>query len=176
MQMFNVKELSQQEASDLFKKLLNSRSNGFLQKFFEDAFQAENVHKIFKKNQIALSSNERSYYLVSANGRDEALFGINFNTLQNPSVSYEISSIGKIIEEQIDVWRHIKVLLEDKQHGLIPKCLKNGVKIINARISSKGGKRAFDDLANSKLSGGYNIQLSECLSSVCIFVNTPIGG
>jgi len=90
VQKIEVRKLSEGEAREVFKRLLKDHSDKFLRRFFVDAFQCE-------FDRIVLPENERSYYIVSVNGLDEALLGIRENNNQ-PQI-WNISSMGRIIEK-----------------------------------------------------------------------------
>jgi hypothetical protein len=89
MQKIEVRKLSEGEAREVFNGLLREHSE-FLRRFFRDAFRRE-------FDRIVLPENERSYYIVSVNSTNEALFGIG--EISNQLKVWNISSFGRIIEK-----------------------------------------------------------------------------
>lgn len=140
-----VKKLSKEKTADLLKELRTSMSVKFIEKF-KEAFQAECRNA---NEYITLPTRERTYYLVFHLCRPEALFGINFNSKQDPVESYSISSFARIIEKDINTapgWWYLKEIIEKV---LLPTCYKGEVKRVCARIESVGGKKTFEDLKKS---------------------------
>ncbi len=134
MQKIEVRKISEGEAREVFKRLLIDHSDEFLQRFFRDAFQDE-------FNHIALPEKERSYSIVSANGCDEALFGIR-EISDQPKV-WNISSMGRIIQkDKTEEWQYLKAILDF--------AIERGVKIINATVND-AGEKAFREL---EINGG----------------------
>ncbi|MGD0917228.1 MAG: hypothetical protein ABSB22_12305 [Thermodesulfobacteriota bacterium] len=132
MEKIEVRKISEDEARGVFKQLLIDHSDQFLQRFFRDAFQDE-------FNHIALPEKERSYSVVSANGFDEALFGIR-EISDQPSV-WSISAMGRIIQkDKTEGWQYLKAILDFAIEG--------GVKIINATVND-AGEKAFRELQNN---------------------------
>lgn len=150
-QGIKIRELLENEAREVFKRLLREHSDELLNRFFRHSFIGEMEH-------IVLPPNERSYYLVSVNERDEALFGINYHSEQNPTISYDICSVARVIKKDsdtVDGWQYLKVLLEQV---LIPKCRLNGIKFIGACLESDGGVNAFKELEKGRLPNGCKMK------------------
>lgn len=143
MRMIEVRKISEGKAREVFNWLLSKHSE-FLRRFFGDAFQCE-------FDRIALPENERSCYIVSVNGLDEALLGIR-EISDQPKV-WNISSFGRIIEkDKTEGWQYLKALLYF--------AIANGVKIINA-TGNEAGEKAFKELENNEgLSKNYRIEWS----------------
>jgi hypothetical protein len=141
-----VRKISEVEAREVFKRLLRDYSDELLRRFFKDAFQCE-------FDRIALPENERSYYIVSVNGRDEFLFGINEKNKQ-PQV-FNISSMGRIIEkDKTEGWQYLKAILDF--------AIAQGVKVINATVND-AGEKAFKELeSNGGLPKNWEIECSPC--------------
>ena len=126
-----MRKISEGEARGVFKRLLIDHSDQFLQRFFGDAFQDE-------FNHIALPEKERSYSIVSANGCDEALFGIR-EISDQPKV-WNICSMGRIIQKdktEMKGWQYLKEILNF--------AIERSVKIINATVNG-AGEKAFKEL------------------------------
>jgi hypothetical protein len=149
VQKIEVRKIGKGEAHAKFYWLLGKHSE-FLRRFFKDAFQDE-------FNRIVLGENERSYYIVAANGNHEALFGIRENSSQ-PQV-WNISSFGRIIEKdktenKTEGWQYLKAILDF--------AISRGVKVINAKVNDKGEK-AFKELESNKgLPKNWGIEYSPC--------------
>jgi hypothetical protein len=153
MQDIKARELSEMEIREVFKRLVTDHSDDFLHRFFRCAFQEE-------INHFALPANKRSYYMISINGRDEALFGINFRRDVESTQAFNISSFARIIEDDIEPkpasgWQYLGAILEEV---LIPKCRENDVNAICANLSSKGGRQAFEELEKGRLPNGCIIE------------------
>jgi hypothetical protein len=129
-----VRKISEEEAREIFKRLLIDHCDEFLRRFFGDAFQDE-------FNHIALSENERSYYIVSVNGCDEALFGIR--EINNQPKVWNISSMGRIIEkDKTEGWQYLKAILDF--------AIQRDVERMNATVND-AGQKAFREL---EINGG----------------------
>ena len=144
MQKIDVRRISEAEANEIFKGLLRGHSDEFLQRFFKDAFQCE-------IDRIALPEKERSYYIVSVDDRNEALFGINHKIDQ----VFNVSSMGRLInKDKTEGWQYLKAILE--------LAIAQGVKRINA-IVNDAGKRAFEKLkSNGALPKNWKIECYSC--------------
>ncbi len=140
-------------------------SEDFLKKFkcaFQDECRNENEY-------IALPTYKRTYYLVYHYNRLEALFGINFNKNQNPVVSYSISSFARIIEKDKDAAPGCWYLKEIIEKVLLPTCHKEEVNIISARLKCRGGKKAFEELAEiTSADADYIIDVEEYSGKITV--------
>jgi len=140
-----VKKLSQPETEKLLNKLRVSMSCKFLTEF-KVAFSSESECKNINK-YIALPPDKRTYYLVYHKGRAEALFGIDFTIRTNWGIKFHtIPSFARIIEKDQDAaegWWYLKEMIEQR---LRSRCRRERVKIISARLKTKGGKKVFNEL------------------------------
>ena len=151
-----MRKISEAEAREVFNSLLREHSE-FLRRFFKDAFQCE-------FDRITLPENERSYYLVSVNDCDEALFGIR--EISNQHKIWNISSMGRHIEKnkaEGKGWQYLKAILDF--------AIMKGVSRINATVN-EAGEKAFKELEkNGDLPENWKIECSPCgnLTSVTLF-------
>lgn len=147
MKKIEVIKISEVEAREVFNSLLRKHSE-FLRRFFKDAFQGE-------FNRIVLGENERSYYIVAANGNHEALFGIR--EVSNQRKLWNISSMGRLIEKdkaEGKGWQYLKAILDF--------AIIKGVSRINATVN-EAGEKAFKELgSNGGLPKNWEIECSPC--------------
>jgi hypothetical protein len=146
VQKNEVRKISEGEAREVFKGLFRDHSDKFLKRFFKEAFQCEFDH-------IVLPGNERSYYIVSVNGRDEALLGIR--EISNQPEVWNISSFGRIIgRDKTEGWQYLKALLDF--------AIEKGVRVINATVN-EAGEKAFKEIErNGGLPKNWKIGYSPC--------------
>lgn len=90
--------------------------------------------------------------MVYKSYRAEALFGVNFNENQKDVLSYSISSFARIIEDNDAApgWWYLNEIIVEAfwvQYKCNPT---DRVKVICARLISKGSKKAFQDLEEFK--------------------------
>lgn len=85
----------------------------------------------------------RTYYVAAQNDRSEALMAVTFN--YNGKPEWVALSLARFIPKDANPapgWRYLEELIRRELH---PK----GIKVMVARLKSRGGKQAFDDLSDN---------------------------
>lgn len=154
-----IKELSQESADSIMKKLSGEALENFKKGFHDEA---KNILKgndhIWalppgKPDGASYEQDKRIYYLISLNGNHYLFVGIN----PTPLGLINLSSFARIVSQpKCKAAICLKKLIEDK---LVPMCRINNKKEIAARIATDRGEKVFQNLKNDLPIGIKKIEI-----------------
>lgn len=144
-------QLSQKDANTLMCNLSAEPLENF-----RKAFHSEKENMLMKQRHFALPSHERVYYLITVEGVDYLLVGIN----PNPYSTYNtinISSFAKITTKL--KCKAVDCLRELLESELVPMCQTTGKELIVSNADTKGSKTVFKNLKELKIKGIKKINI-----------------
>ncbi len=142
---FRVSERSQARVQEIFNRLIAEAKEGTNAEIVEKIPNAFNDEAVTPEKLIALGLEHRTYFIVEVEGREEALFGMNFYHGRTPApISYTMSSLARIVPNRgaAPGWKYLDAMIK----FLIPKCRQEGVWKINAHLMTTGAVKAFNGL------------------------------